>query len=422
MADTATAAFYSKRSPEAEPDPLGEPVDFDVRGLGRRVPRTEAPEGWIKKIERSREGKVWVGFFHLWSIDVNGQRVRQKKEKTLGPASMPKHEAQQKLAEYITEYTGRLNRQGSSISTFSQLWKAFCAVKSGQWSTRTKEVLQCLFAKHVVPILGHQSPREVSLTSLQLLVNKMADDGYRKSAVGKVRTYLRACFEYAANEDLIQKSPARKLTMPNLRKKSCERFLSIDELRALLAQSSPREHLVLRLLAVCGLRPAEILVLRIEDFEGAQLRIDEALKERRGGDDRIGATKTAESDNFVPVPPDLAREITAWIAVHSDRDNAQAFLFPNSAGTPFSVGNYLRRHLKPLAEKAGVRGVTHQAFRRTSSTHMQNHATVKDMQRHLRHTDPQTTLNHYTKVIPESLRSAVAALDAQFTGAPGESK
>ena len=45
--------------------PLGEPVDFDVRGLGRRLPRTEAPEGWIKKIERCREGKVWVGFFHL---------------------------------------------------------------------------------------------------------------------------------------------------------------------------------------------------------------------------------------------------------------------------------------------------------------------------------------------------------------------
>ena len=62
--------------------------------------------------------------------------------------------------------------------------------------------------------------------------------------------------------------------------------------------------------------------------------------------------------------------------------------------------------------------MTHQAFRRTSSTHMQNHATVKDMQRHLRHTDPQTTLKHYAKVIPASLRSAVAALDAQITGTP----
>ena len=204
--------------------------------------------------------------------------------------------------------------------------------------------------------------------------------------------------------------------MPNIQKKSCERFLSMDELRALLSQAPTREHVVLRILAVCGLRPAEILVLRIEDFEGTQLRIDEALKERQTGEDRIGETKTDESDNYVPVPPDLGREIEAWIKGHPERNNPRAFLFPNSAGKAFGVGNYLKRHLKPLAEKVGIRDLTHQAFRRTSSTHMQNHATVKDMQRHLRHTDPQTTLRYYAKVIPESLRAAVAALDAQITG------
>src|SRR6202166_1942562 len=165
----------------------------------------------------------------------------------------------------------------------------------------------------------------------------MADDGYSKSAVGKVRTYLRACFEYAANEDLIQKSPARTLAIPNIRKKSCERFLTLSEFRALLSHATPREHLVLRILAVCGLRPAEVLVLRIEDFEGTQLRIDEALKERQTGEHRIGETKTDESDNFVPVPPDLGREIAEWIAAHPGRSNPRALLFPNAAGNAFSV-------------------------------------------------------------------------------------
>ena len=166
----------------------------------------------------------------------------------------------------------RIHRQAHEAGRFDldvhELWKAFCAVKSGQWSKKTRENLQCLFGKHVVPIIGKPTTREVTLTSLQLLLNKMAEDGYRKSAVGHVRTYLKACFEYATDEDLIQKSPARKLAMPNIQKKSCERFLSIDEFRALLSHASPREHLVLRILAVCGLRPAEILVLRMEDFEG----------------------------------------------------------------------------------------------------------------------------------------------------------
>ena len=74
MADTATTYPGLDHLPGNNEGILGQPVDFDIRGLGRRLPKTEAPEGWVKKIERSREGKVWVGFFHLWTTDVHGFR------------------------------------------------------------------------------------------------------------------------------------------------------------------------------------------------------------------------------------------------------------------------------------------------------------------------------------------------------------
>ena len=82
----------------------------------------------------AREGKVWVGYFHVWEIASDGQRVRRKKEKTLGPATKPKHEALNDIAEH----TGKLAKQGESISTFAELWTAFCAVKSGLWSKKPK--------------------------------------------------------------------------------------------------------------------------------------------------------------------------------------------------------------------------------------------------------------------------------------------
>jgi integrase len=375
-------------------------------------------EGWIKRIDRPREGKVWVGFFHLYVADPSGRAVRRKKEKTLGPATMPKHEAQQKLADYIEEYTGKLIHQGESIESFAELWKAFSAVKAGSWGKKMREDMKYLFDKHVLPVLGQYSPRKITLTPLQLLVNKMAEDGYSRSAVKHIRTYLKASFEYAIDEDLIAKNPARKLALPNIHKKPCERFLSVAEVQALLTAASPREHLVVRILAVCGLRPGEALALRIDDFEGNQLRIDEALKERQLGEDRIGDTKTDESDSYVPIPPDLSREIAEWIAVHPQRDNPRAFLFLNRRGRAFSVGNYLKKRLKPLAKSVGIPDLTQQAFRLTSSTHIQKHGTVKDMQRHLRHSDPETTLKHYAKAIPESLRTAVEALDAQISGSP----
>src|SRR5262249_47752438 len=75
------------------PPPLEEPassrpslapiIDINVRHLGRKPqPPTligaTAPEGWIKKVDRPREGKVWVGYFHLYVADFFGRPVRKK--------------------------------------------------------------------------------------------------------------------------------------------------------------------------------------------------------------------------------------------------------------------------------------------------------------------------------------------------------
>jgi site-specific recombinase XerD len=89
-------------------------------------------------------------------------------------------------------------------------------VKAGSWGKKMREDLKYLFNKHVIPILGQHARRKITLTPLQLLINKMAEDGYSKSAVKHIRTYLKACFEYAIDEDVIPKNPARKLAMPNI--------------------------------------------------------------------------------------------------------------------------------------------------------------------------------------------------------------
>lgn len=103
-------------------------------------------------------------------------------------------------------------------------------------------------------------------THIAAVAGKLAEDGYSKSAVSQIRTYLKACFEYAADEGLIAKSPARKLVMPKIRKKACERFLSVEEFRALLSHAAPREHLVLRILGVCGLRPGRCQIVCVNAF------------------------------------------------------------------------------------------------------------------------------------------------------------
>jgi hypothetical protein len=133
-----------------------------------------------------------------------------------------------------------------------------------------------------------------SPVSLWKTRQQMAEDGYRESAVGQVRTYIKSCFDYATDEDLIPKSPARKLAMPNIQKKSSERFLSLDEFRSLLSEASPREHLVLRVLAVCGLRPANP-VLHSGTPESAPAEVLNSFQKKY---EPIGTAREAEAIRF----------------------------------------------------------------------------------------------------------------------------
>jgi hypothetical protein len=77
--------------PEKQPHPVAHPYVYYghggshhhgsvfrpsvVRNLGRQLPRTAAPEGWLRRIDRRRVGTVWVGFFYLWTSDANGRRL-----------------------------------------------------------------------------------------------------------------------------------------------------------------------------------------------------------------------------------------------------------------------------------------------------------------------------------------------------------
>ena len=88
-------------------------------------------------------------------------------------------------------------------------------------------------------------------------------------------------------------------------------------------------------------------------------------------------------------------------------------LFPTEVGTPYRVGNYLKRILKPIAEKAGVPDLTFQSLRRTFATHFQRYGSPKDAQAQLRHSKLEMTC-WYMKQIPEAVRAAAEKMDADL--------
>ena len=283
-------------------------------------------------------------------------------------------------------------------------------MKLGGWATLTKKTNESIIGR-INDAFGGKAAAAVTKKELQVWLNDLAGVGKSESYIKKARTHLRGIFSEAVEEGLLSHDVARWLKVPRT-KRTAGTFLTIPECVRLLSACDKQDHLILRVFLVCGLRPGELFALRVDDAESGKLRIDQTIYE--GRIKQYG--KTDHSFGWVSVSAALESELREWIAFRGIEEFPDELLFVSTRGRPIHAGNYLRRTLSKIANRANIAGLSHQILRRTTGTHFQKHGTIKDAQGHLRHTDPETTLRYYQQIIPESLRTAVDSWDTELFG------
>lgn len=378
------------------------------------MPRDRHQRGWVE--ETGKGLRKYKGHYYVYVIDADGKERRKHREADLGlKANMKKWQAYEKLADIIrrAEATPAAAVPDSS-QTLDWFWTArYLPMKERAWRPATREVVTAVMQAHVIPQLGARRLSELSRFDLQMHLNSI-DPKYSGSMLSKVRTWLKAILDEAVDQGYLEKNPARKLELPQTRERST-RFLTLKEIGRLLSATAGRDHLILRLFIQCGLRPGEIFAARWGNFTGSQLCITEAVSKAAHGR-AIGKTKTPASKNAVALPAALVALMREWQQAQKGTPADDAFIFPSRRGGPNRYSaNYLKRFLRPLAEKLGIPGINYQVFRRTFSTHFQRHATIKETQTQMRHTDAATTLGIYTQTIPEGLAAAAESWDREIT-------
>jgi integrase len=213
--------------------------------------------------------------------------------------------------------------------------------------------------------------------------------------------------------EFIGKNQAAKLAVPHSGKKVTGVHLTPEQIPVVLFNLSDRDRLIVRIFLVLGLRAGELFALRWNDKMQNSLRIDTSIT-----DGIEVETKTEGSNANVWLPVSIETELEWWRSVSRDA-SPEAFIFPSARGTAINTNNFLFRVLQEAGRQAGIEGVTHQMLRRTCSTYMAQLMSVKDVQTHLRHTNAKTTLEHYIKSVPESVRVAVESLDHLLKSKPG---
>jgi len=86
-------------------------------------------------------------------------------------------------------------------------------------------------------------------------------------------------------------------------------------------------------------------------------------------------------------------------------------LFTNRNGNPYSLGKVKEYGLWPAQNAAGIPRTGLHAFRRAHGSELlQSGASPGMVQRQLRHSDARVTLEHYSRVVGDTQRSAANGL------------
>jgi integrase len=395
-------------------DRLDEPAVKSILSAGSHMGRDRYQEGRVVLV--GKHIKKWRGHFYVYQKQHDGSEVRHHRNIPLGLKSeMDKGEAKAKLREIIGRETKDVAPAPVNVTLRWFYENRFLPQKEQQWKVTSRPKTKRFIENYLLKRFGDTLLGDLGKFMLQTYLNEMAPR-FSKSVLSKIRVYFNSILDEAVELEMLPKNPAGKLAVPRSGKRSATKHLTPEQIPLILFQLSDRDRLIVRMFLVLALRPGEMFALRWNDKQGNSLRIDSSIT-----DGIEVETKTEGSDSFVWLPASIDTELEFWRGTAPDA-GPDAFIFPSSRGTAINTNNFLFRVLKEAGRNAGIDGVTHQMLRRTCSTYMAQVTSVKDVQAHLRHTNAKTTLEHYIKSVPESVRVAVESLDQLLKRKPSGSE
>ncbi len=180
---------------------------------------------------------------------------------------------------------------------------------------------------------------------------------------------------------------------PKVRQDPSYNILTEDELSRMLnaaRQANYRDYVLLALMSGGGLREAEVIEVRVGDFQ--EVGEDQVLLRVRGKGDKI---------RNVPTSPDLWQLVQRYVVLtkrsFTSHADARKPLFASREGKDKPLTTRMVRYLvKKYANAAGItKAISPHSIRHTVGTNMAiNEAPLLIIQQFLGHEDPKTTMRY----------------------------
>ena len=235
---------------------------------------------------------------------------------------------------------------------------------------------------------------------------------YSPDTVRKVYNLVKSIMEHAIDNDLLPRTPCRRISLPVLRHTE-KRFLTRDEVRR-LADAIPEPYQgFVTLGAATGLRPGELYALQVSriDLMHESLRVEKTLQQH-GGQFYFEEPKNRRR-RTVSIP----RSVASLLGEHLEAfpPGKDGLIFTAPTGGPIDANNFRRRVWEPaVAASIGLEFDIH-GLRHTHAAHLiAVGVDLLVLRNRLGHKSVQITLDHYGHLFEGRDRSAAELLDAAY--------
>lgn len=315
-----------------------------------------------------------------------------------------------------------LDDVSSAMLTGRYVDPALSRVTVGEWSARwlagqhqlkpsTRATYDSLLRCHVLPSWASVPLSAVTHADVRAWTTALAARGLAPSTVRQSHRVLSLVLSLAVRDGRLPRNPADGAPLPRARTTD-KRFLDhhqVSELADAASDIRPEYGLLVRVLALCGLRFGELAALRVGrvDLMRRRMEIAESVTEVNGR--AVFGTPKSNLSRSVPIPRSLADGLVGIMAGKS----ADELVFTSPEGGVLLLRNFRRRAFEPACRAAGLVGLTPHDLRHTAaSLAVAAGANVKAIQRMLGHASAAMTLDVYSGLFDDDLDGLADRLDA----------
>lgn len=352
----------------------------------------------------SAKGELsWYGRWH----DENGARVSRKLGRVRQPGSkvgLTENAAEKELQRRIKLHVAAVPKAAADEDgpmTFTRadaIYRRHLA-RQGRKRTTIVAVESCMRV-WVIPFFdgGRPTPMaNVSWRQIEDLIVKMEDKGLTAKSIHNYIGTVSALYRYGMNprRRWSATNPVDGAELPAVRKSTEIRFLTLEEVRALVRHVpdgpyGPLDRVLYLVAAMTGLREGELVALRWMDCDWV------ARKVRVRANYVLGEFDTPKSElgsRGVPMALEVAQALAAW-QPRDASDKDLVFADPITGG-PMSNAAILRRYRKALKAAGLAKEHVFHDLRHTFGTRSAAAGVpMRTLQAWMGHRDYQTTMRY----------------------------